>query len=185
MKKWKYVPNWEGLYLVSTLGEVRSADRRIRVLGPWGRLAYRNYRGRTLKARKGKNGYPLVCFTAPGRKRLTVYVHDLVLLTFRGPKPLGMECCHRNGKRDDPRLANLRYGTRSSNSLDRHKHGTVNVLRGPKNPLAKLTDSQVAWIRRNHARFSRRHLGRKFGVSHGRISAVIRGESYLWGGKRF
>lgn len=178
MEKWRSVPGWERYYQVSNLGRVKSRPRVIRVLNPWGKLAIRRYRSRVLKTRKTRGGYPLVCFTAPGKKRLTIYVHDLVLLAFKGPKPPGRECCHGNGKRADNRLKNLRYGTRSENALDRHKHGTFNQPRGADHPLAKLTAKEVEWIRSNKGRLPARAMARQFGVSHGRIRAVLNRESY-------
>lgn len=42
-------------------------------------------------------------------------VHKLVLETFVGPCPAGYECEHLNRKRDDNRLQNLCYKTRSEN----------------------------------------------------------------------
>lgn len=52
------------------------------------------------------------------------YVHQLVLLAFVGPCPDGMEVCHNNGNSHDNRLINLRYDTRSANTLDKVTHGT-------------------------------------------------------------
>jgi hypothetical protein len=64
-------------------------------------------------------GYPTVCI---GRKM--IYVHIMVLETFAGPCPPGMECRHLNGVRADCRWPeNLCWGTHSDNMRDRVAHG--------------------------------------------------------------
>lgn len=50
-------------------------------------------------------------------------VHSLVLETFVGPCPVGMEALHDNDVRDDNRLSNLSWGTRSQNVLDSVRNG--------------------------------------------------------------
>ena len=56
-------------------------------------------------------------------------VHRLVLETFVGPCPDGMETCHNNGIHTDNRLENLRWDTHSNNQKDSVKHGTHNFLK--------------------------------------------------------
>lgn len=74
-------------------------------------------------------------------------VHRLVLETFIGPCPVGMEACHNNGNRQDNRLANLRWDTHSNNVKDAVKHGTHIDNRGEKNGQAKLRASDIRTIR--------------------------------------
>lgn len=179
MEKWVAVPDWEGAYEVSDQGRARSVTRVITVLNPKGVLAERRLRGRVLKAGVLKNGYEMVSLTAPGRTRYYAYVHDLVMAGFVGPKPKGLEVCHDNGARTDNRLANLRYDTRSANSLDRRRHGTVNALKGEACPSAKLTENDVREIRQLEGVVSYRQMGRDFGVSHGTIGLACRGDT--WG----
>lgn len=50
-------------------------------------------------------------------------VHALVLETFVGPCPAGMEVLHRDANRGNPALSNLHYGTRSENQLQRVTDG--------------------------------------------------------------
>lgn len=76
-------------------------------------------------------------------------VHRLVLETFVGPCPVGQQSRHLNGNPEDNRLANLLWGTRHENHLDRIKHGTYPC--GEKNPFAKLTTSDVIEIRRRRS----------------------------------
>ncbi len=60
------------------------------------------------------------------------YVHRLVLETYVGPCPAGMQCRHLNGDHQDNRLVNLKWGTRSENMQDAVRHGTHAGLRQGK-----------------------------------------------------
>lgn len=103
----------------------------------------------------------------------TCRVHVLVLTAFVGPRPPGLQACHKNGKRHDCRLSNLRWGTPSSNQLDRWKHGTMSFH------LAKLTARQVRSIVSRFARGeSRGELSYRFRVDRGTINRVLRGSSW-------
>lgn len=174
---WKDVPSWEGFYQVSDTGQVRSVDRTLVIPDCKGRLAPRRYRGRILAVRLIKNGYAMILLSQPGRQEHR-YVHDLVLLAFVGPKPEGLEVCHWNGVRHDNVLPNLRYGTRSENSMDRHRHGTHCLVFGEACGSAKLTEEDVRYIRANGHRYSFRELGRQLGVAHNTIGCAYRGESW-------
>ena len=100
---------WPGdvRYLVSDRGAVR---------GP----SYR-WTGRELVPRCLKNGYLVVTV---GHAR-TVYLHRMVLETYAGPCPEGMEARHLNGHALDNRYPEaLAWGTHSQNMFDRVAHGT-------------------------------------------------------------
>lgn len=70
-----------------------------------------------------------------------IMVHVLVLESFVGPRPEGMQACHNNGNPADNRLDNLRWGSPKENVSDRIRHGTDQY--GEKNPSAKYTDQQI------------------------------------------
>lgn len=113
-EEWRPVVGLEGSYEVSNRGKVRSLDRVIEDR----RGVRRRVSGRTLKP--GTNqGY--FCVSLAGHTRS---VHQLVLEAFVGPYPSKThEVCHNNGDKTDNRLENLRYGTRSENTLDMVRHG--------------------------------------------------------------
>jgi hypothetical protein len=52
-----------------------------------------------------------------------VYVHRLVLETWRGPCPPGREARHLDGDASNNRLTNLRWGTHAENTWDVIRHG--------------------------------------------------------------
>jgi len=106
LERWAWIPGFEGRYQVSDLGRVLSFVRSSpRLLA--GRVSHHHasYRRVWLGDRE-------------------FFVHRLVMLTFVGPCPEGLEVCHRNGDGLDNRLVNLYYGTSSQNTLDAVRHGT-------------------------------------------------------------
>ena len=115
-EKWLPVVGFEGFYEVSDLGRVK----RINV----GREA----RERLLKASSNTLGYLRVSLYRDG-KGSTRRVHRLVLEAFVGPCPEGEEGCHGDGDPANNRLVNLRWGTVSSNAIDRVAQGTHNMSR--------------------------------------------------------
>lgn len=171
---WKTVADWEGFYEVSDHGRVRSMTRVLRLRNAHGSINDRTFTGKLLAAHVSSNGYAIVSLTRPGQKPSCQNVHTLVLLAFCGPPLPGQECCHGPAGPTVNTLANLRWGSRSSNSLDRHRDGTVSDYTGEKGPAAKLTKAQVGWVREAAGTVSHREIARQLAVSHATIGAIIR-----------
>jgi Mor family transcriptional regulator len=168
MEIWKAVPGQSG-YEVSDLGRTRSWIGK-------GATQYRKSRITPLILKPNLN---------PVRKRRyvtlthrkTFYVCHLVLRTFVGPCPKGMEACHRNGKSFDDRLENLRWDTRSSNIADKFLHGTQ--PEGERHGRAKLTEMDVLQIRSEYeAGDSLVKLGTRYGVSDVVIGNIVTGKNW-------
>ena len=88
-------------YAVSNMGNVRGQDG-IRILKP--STTY--------------SGYKIVLISNNGICKSTT-IHKLVMESFVGERPNGYDIDHINRIRYDNRLENLRYCTRSENSLNR------------------------------------------------------------------
>lgn len=162
-EEWKPLP-FSSNYAVSTLGNVR---------GPRGQMTpYKQmWKGGYTKSRVG------LCITSTS-KQTKFSVGYLVLLTFVGERPAGMQVCHNNGDATDNRLENLRWDTPSNNQLDRRKHGTDTYAAGECNGAARLTESQVLDIYRSSE--SQRILAEKYNTSQPNISAIKNGKSWRW-----
>jgi hypothetical protein len=111
---------------------------------PVGRSPLMSDAWRRLSAGITKAGYPLVSLNVGGKSR-SFNVHTLVLTTFVGPAPVGMECCHGNGDPADNRLCNLRWDTRKANCADAETHGRR--VKGETSGTSKLTNASVSEIR--------------------------------------
>lgn len=96
--------------------------------------------------------------------RFNKMVHRLVLETYVGSCPTGMECRHLNGNKQDNRLENLCWGTHEENEKDKVQHG-----------LTKLTKTKVQVIRylRDVAKFSLDDIAWQFDVCRATICMVV------------
>lgn len=113
------------------------------------------------------------------RKQKQVLVHRLVLETFVGPCPPGMECRHFPDRNPiNNRVENLSWGTHITNVWDRVDHGTD--PRGMRNGNSRLTDDQVVRIHKlfQTGNYTKKKLGQMFRVSDVLIGYIIRGK--LW-----
>jgi hypothetical protein len=90
---WQAHPDYPGM-TVSNLGHVQ-------------------HNGCLLSPYPSGKGYPTVTVKSRHRR-----VHQLVLETFIGPRPPGLECCHWDGVKINNRLMNLRWDTHAANAAD-------------------------------------------------------------------
>ncbi len=116
---WKAIPGFDGWYDASDEGRIRSWR------GVGKQAARRQPFPRLMTLGRHPNGYPTACLRGGGRKT-TLLVHRLVLETFVGPCPEGMECRHVNDRTPgNVALSNLAWGTVQENADDRRRHGSV------------------------------------------------------------
>jgi hypothetical protein len=120
------------------------------------------------------NGYARIRLRHESGKHFGHLVHRLILLTFVGPCPDGMEACHCNGDKQDNRLANLRWDTRSANQYDKDRHGTS--IRGERHPCHVLSDEKVIEMRTAYANggVTQAALGRRYGIHEETVGLIIR-----------
>jgi hypothetical protein len=124
-----------------------------------------------VKVPRDRGGYLGICLKRSGR-RVKRLIHRLVLEAFQEPCPDGMEACHNNGVRDDNRLENLRWDTRSENQLDRSRHGTD--LNGTKHPSAKLQESDIREIFRARANgLTQNQIARIYGITDQTVCLIL------------
>jgi hypothetical protein len=175
-ENWKPVVGFEDFYEVSDCGNLRSLPREITQIGRGGKPCARRLKGRSLKPWKSKNGYMMINLSRDGKDHHFL-VHRVVLTTFAGPCPDGMEGCHDNGDAENNRLGNLRWDTPLSNHADRIKHGTSG--KGEANSRAILAPAQVAAIKSfERKRGDAVRIAQLFGVKEATISAIVRGENW-------
>ena len=130
-----------------------------------------------LKPVHNGRGYTHIVIRMADGKAKTYQVHAIVLDAFVGPKPEGLEARHHNNVRDDNRLDNLSWATRSVNNLDKHAHGTMPI--GEKHSQAKLTESQVKELRRKlHKGSTFAAISEEYGITHVTAARIYRG--ILW-----
>ena len=145
MEIWKPIPGFDQQYFASDMGRIKSAARVVTKVHRNGKVMRQSYKERILSCKKAdKLGHRSTTLTGINGEQ-TLFVHRLVLLTFVGPCPDGMEACHSNGNASDNKLSNLRWDTHFGNSQDRKEHGMYAV--GEKHVMAKLSAKDVRDIR--------------------------------------
>jgi hypothetical protein len=157
MEQWLDVVDFEGIYEVSSHGNVRSIKSK-----------------QLKKITIDKTTNRPFMNLWKNNKGTTVRVHKLVLEAFVGKCPKGLECCHNDGNCLNNHVNNLRWDTHKSNIHDRIIHGTSN--RGERCGTAKLTLEQVKKIRKDDR--LQRIIAEEYGVKQSLISRIKNG--VLW-----
>lgn len=103
---WRDIPDYEGLYQVSSMGNVKSLPKMC---------GYRKDKGKILSPFINTNGYKLVTL-CKNNKQKHYQVHRLVAMTFIPNVNSKPQVDHINRVRTDNRVENLRWVTVSENS---------------------------------------------------------------------
>lgn len=171
-EQWRDVVGYEGLYLVSDLGRVKS-------------IGYQR-RGLILRPYCMPDRYPMVNLWRDGVKT-NLLVHQLVDRAFNGPIPADLEVNHIDGVKTNCARLNLERLTHAQNVQHAFEHGLRQSPKGMQHGSAVLTDDKVRAIRAAagqpdaHGRFRRgvmKELAATHGASRQGISDVLHGRSW-------
>ncbi len=151
---WKDIPNFEGSYQVSNLGNLRSLDRTV----PYRNRYERFYKGRIKKTTVSNKGYKQYTLNINGVYK-TFQGSQLVAMTFLGHKPDGHKLVvdHINGNKSDDRVENIRIVTQRAN--------TSTSFRSDRNSLSSAyvgvywNENASKWGSRIYNNGMRTHLG--------------------------
>ncbi len=167
--EYRDIPNYPG-YKVGNDGTVWSAFKTKCQFGTKWKLKKQR--------RDRKNGRYLVVTISTKKKQVRHLVHCLVLTSFIGPRPHGMQACHFPdicGKNNN--LCNLRWDTVKGNHADKMIHGTHQT--GESHGSSKLTEAKVAEALRRYAGGeSQDSIGKSLGVCQKTISLICLGK--IW-----
>lgn len=139
-EEWREALYWEGLYEVSNRGRVRNIQRWVKSKGPGKKFLPVVIR----KPQLNRYGYPVVCLNGKP-KAVLKSIHRMVVETFIGPIPDGMQVNHKDGDKQNNHLGNLEICTGSQNQL--HRHRVLGQNLGEDHPLSKLSEENVRRIR--------------------------------------
>ncbi len=110
-------------------------------------------------------------------KSQSFFVHRLILETFVGPCPEGMECRHLDGNPRNNRLSNLEWATKIVNQSDRTVHGTRST--GEKNGKASLKDKDVLrMVELRALGWSHQSIATELLTPKPTVSGILRGRTW-------
>ena len=166
---WIGIPGYENHYQISNMGRVKSLDRSV--IDKKGRNHITL--GRVMKPTPDKKTGHMRISLWKDSKRRVLYVHRLVMETFVGECPDGMEVCHNDGDSSNNRLDNLRYDTRHENMIDASK-----LCRSPSQ---KLSPDDVLEIRKRLSNGEKQvDIAKYYEVGQYAISAINRRATFDW-----
>ncbi|HFJ9368546.1 TPA: NUMOD4 motif-containing HNH endonuclease [Bacillus cereus] len=167
MEQWKslkgIVENGDK-YAVSNYGEVKNTNS-----------------GRILKSFKSNRGYKVIrlCHESKTKKYL---IHRLVALAFIPNLENKEQVNHKDGNKENNCIDNLEWMTRSENIQHAFDLGLKPLNEGEKHHKAKLTESDVRWIRGNYKmyddEFSVKALAERFDVTYFTMYMVIKNKTW-------
>lgn len=173
---WIDVPGYEGLYMVSDTGEVKSLDR----------LDVRGHRikGRLLSPNKHYvSGYLSVQLCRNGKSK-RINIHSIMCISFLDKDYLskGLECNHKDGIKYNNVLSNLELVTQSENGQHAYDTG-LNIhspLLGEKHGMSKLSDIEVKeiYLKYHTLNITQKELGSMYNVSRVMVSDITRGKAW-------
>lgn len=158
-ERWKDINGYDGRYLISDMGRVKSIGRIIGCgKGYW-------MPERILNPFPDKDGYLKVSLCIGNRRSIYQSIHKLVITHFvTDTLPSDCHICHKNGIRSDNRLDNLYIGNLVSNTLDRYKHGST-----------RLSITEILEIKRLLGTMPQKDIAEKFNVPPNYISKINTG----------
>ena len=127
MEIWKAITEYEELYEVSTLGQIRSKQHDVPCKGG----KFRTVKGTIRKPQFNNKGYMIVVLCKQNQLK-TFTVHQLVAQAFIPDFIKGTEINHKDGNKANPCLSNLEVSNASHNQFHAIRTGLT-----PKRGISK------------------------------------------------
>jgi hypothetical protein len=114
MEFWRNIIGYEGLYQISTLGNVKSLGNEF------------SKKERLLKQKLDRNGYKSISLCKNGQSKY-FSIHRLVAIHFLNRKDPSLHVNHRDGIKTNNNLHNLEWVTRSENQKHAYRLGLLKL----------------------------------------------------------
>ena len=167
------VVGFEGIYQIGNQGTIRSIDRTVT-------RSNKQYpkKGVVLKTFKNNRGYTTVWLYNNGNKKYCL-LHRIVAESWIKNPQNKPEVNHINGNKDDNRVINLEWVTKSENEKHSYMLG-LKSAKGEKNGRAILTEDDVRQIRILYGtgNYTQKELGKLYNIDYTNIGRIYKGK--LW-----
>ena len=164
MENWKEVLGYEGLYLVSSYGRIKTIEKKVK-----------HYKGgfsllkeKILKSRLNRYGYERITLWKEG-KMTTMSIHRLVLTSFIPNLINKPQINHINGIKTNNELKNLEWCTNKEN-INHADSSLLRDIKGEKYKRSKITNLDVLWIRESN--LSNLEIREKYNISRSQVSKI-------------
>lgn len=177
MIEWRDVIGYEGFYMVSRCGLVRSLGTPYTMKNG----VTTRKPAKVLSPNTEHKGYKSVRLCKDGEQKI-FKVHRLVAFAFIGEPGDGCnQVNHKNGIKDFNHASNLEWVSGKKNMEHAVENGLFKSNKGEKNPRCVLTESNVIDIRRlSNTGLSCAAISRLAGVSEGTIRQIQKGRNWSW-----
>lgn len=183
---WKDVLEYEGFYMASNIGRVRSLNREV--LSKKAGYTTLQVKGKILSPKIDKDGYlSVILCNDSGHKHLRV--HQIIGKTFISNPDNLPEIHHKNHTVNDNRTENLMWVTTQQNMFYKHLNHKENVdsitinkhtLSKSSRHAVKLNPEKVKQIKEMYStgQYTQKYIGNLFGVSTNYISSIVLGKNW-------
>ena len=167
---WKDVKDFEGLYQVSNLGQVRSVNH----IDNKNRLR----KGKIIKSKLDSRGLYIQVTLSNGKKRKTCLVHRLVALAFLDNPLEYKEVNHKDEDKTNNSVDNLEWCTRKYNN----SFGSLkNRFKGENNISAKLNIEKVKDIIKRYKNGEKPNkLAEEYHIYPTHVNQIVSGRRWGW-----
>lgn len=175
--EWKDILGYEGFYKISDNGEIKSIDRKI--LSSNGKML--PFKGKNIKLTRDKVGYVRVSLNRLGKLKFH-YAHRMVAQCFIYNTENKPYVNHKNGIKNDNRVDNLEWCTKSENK--KHSYDTLGELprRGARNGMTVIDESLLDSIKQDYLKTkSFMQTGKNFNISNTQAWRIVTGKSRVNG----
>ena len=173
-EEWRDITGYEGLYMVSNKGRVKSLRRTARTIGNGKRLVPE----RILKAGIWGRGYCHVSLMKNGKLK-SYKVHRLVASAFISNPNNKPFVNHLNEVRTDNNVRNLEWSTCSENLKYTYKRDLRKRNTWDKNKMSKLDEFKVLTCYTLSAVMSDKEIAGIYNIRRQTINSLLNGKTYM------